>query len=712
MSSLIADERWYRVGPLKPYLLAGVDISPHEYRGEKWYVLRDPVNGDLHRIDRPAYEIVRRLDGSIDVSAIHDDLLEKLGEKAPTQPEVLQLLAELALAGLIQTDRAGDIEQLKWRRTLRRRKRLADQINPLSFKVAVFNLERVIHWLDPLGRVLFSRGSAITLGMLIMLAGLLTIINGADLSAAVDRLYSSPELLFMIWLAYPLMKVIHELAHALAARRYGARVTDIGVRLLVLTPVPYIDASMSALLSRKSERAIVAAAGIGAELVTAALATLLWLMIEPGGLRDFLLALILIGTVSTLLFNGNPLLRFDGYYVLTDLLELPNLARRSRQYLVNTLAIRILRSQRAVAMHTSPGERPWLLGYAIASWIYRGLLFASIAVLVAQIHRPAGVLTALIALVWLVFIPIGRGIVFLQASPTLAGRRAMTISLVGAYLFALCLVLAVPAPNSTVAQGVVWLPERAVIRASTSGSIDRMLATDGQFVQNGQPIVQLDNPDLLLAVKQQQAKVQALEVQYTSKVDAQASEANTLLPELEHARKALEQARDEQAALRLVAADEGRLVIPAERDRHQAWLDQGDIFGYVLGEQSRTVRVALTSDEALRLRADLGDIEVVLATTPERSWPARIAGEAPAAQRALPSAALGKAAGGRIAVDPTDPDGRQTLEPVFLLDLEIPGQAMAMAGSTALVRFDHPNRALIVQAGEALRRLFLRSFDS
>src|SRR5260370_20248483 len=151
--------------------------------------------------------------------------------------------------------------------------------------------------------------------------------------------------------------------------------------LLVFLPVPYVDASSSAAFPEKWRRALVGAAGIIVELVLASLALFVWLDVEEGLLRAFTYNVMLIGGVSTILFNGNPLLRFDGYYVLADLLEIPNLADRAKRF-INYLIIRNLFGVKgASSPATSPGEPFWFILYGVSAFFYRvGIVLASILV--------------------------------------------------------------------------------------------------------------------------------------------------------------------------------------------------------------------------------------------------------------------------------------------------------------------------------------------
>ena len=175
-----------------------------------------------------------------------------------------------------------------------------------------------------------------------------------------------PASLVALWFSYPLVKLLHEFGHAFAVKRWGGEVHEIGILFLVFMPIPYVDASAASVFPGKHRRMVVGAAGIAVELFLAAIATFVWVSVEPGWTRHVAYAVMLVGGVSTLLFNGNPLLRFDGYYVFADAVEIPNLASKANRYVASLAQRFVLGMRRARVPETSPGEAPWLVGYAIA----------------------------------------------------------------------------------------------------------------------------------------------------------------------------------------------------------------------------------------------------------------------------------------------------------------------------------------------------------
>jgi len=329
MTQSLFSTQWYRVAQLHPRLRPQVRTQRQNRRGQPWYLLSDTATGRQHLINDPAYQFIGRCDGRHDVQGVWDSVLATLGDAAPTQDEVIALLAQLNEHELLQCEHTPDTAVLFQRRTERRRRRRRAMVNPFAFRLPLGDPSSWLPRFDPLASLLFRPALLWVWLALVAVALLVPGANWSELQAEVRTQMLTPTCLALAWLVFPLVKALHELGHALAIRRWGGEVHEIGVALLVLVPAPYVDASASSGFARRSQRAAVAAAGIMVETTLAALALLLWLNVQPGLVRDVALVVMFIGGVSTLLFNGNPLLRFDAYYVLCDLLDLPNLATRS-----------------------------------------------------------------------------------------------------------------------------------------------------------------------------------------------------------------------------------------------------------------------------------------------------------------------------------------------------------------------------------------------
>jgi putative peptide zinc metalloprotease protein len=430
MNEQLFSPDWYRVAELKPHLRGHAVIHRHVYRGQVWFVLQDRASARVHRFTPQAHGIIGLMDGERTVQTIWEAAGDVFGDDAPTQGQVIELLGRLHQADLLQTQARPDADETQRRHDTARRSRTGQRYrNPLALRIPLFDPDRALDRLQPLARLLFNPAAAIGWLALVLVGLAVAGANaGALLAHASANALSGENLLLMV-LVFPLVKLLHELGHALAVKRWGGQVSEVGVMLLVLAPLPYVDASGAAAFADKHRRIAVSAAGIAVELALAAIAVMLWVKLQPGLLRDLAFDVMLIGSVSTVLFNGNPLLRFDGYYVLADLIEIPNLAQRARRYLGYLVLRHAFGVASASSPVTAPGEAPWLLFYGIFAAVYRVLVAVTIISFVAGRFFIVGVVLAVFAALQMLVVPLIKQLVFLLRNPLLDRRRTWAVGL-------------------------------------------------------------------------------------------------------------------------------------------------------------------------------------------------------------------------------------------------------------------------------------------
>ncbi len=351
----------------------------------------------------------------------------------------------------------------------------------------------------------------------------------------------TPEFLLLMWILYPLVKTVHELGHGMAVKAWGGEVRETGISLLLLVPVPFVDASAASAFPEKHRRALVGAAGIMVELFLAALALFVWLNVEDGLVREMCFVVMVIGGVSTVLFNGNPLLRFDGYYVLSDVLDVPNLGPRSNQY-VGYLAQRyLLKVHDAASPVTAKGEPVLLFSYALLSFLYRWFVSILIVLWAGAYSFWLGLAAGIFIAVGMVIKPLHNVVLFLRTAPQLARGRSRAYAIVGGIAVATVVALYVlPVPFSTMAQGVVWLPEKARVRAETGGFVEQVHAHDGQHVKPGDLLISLSDPDLVAHLAAVQARLSALDIEYNQVLDMNAGRAASIREDADATREELQ----------------------------------------------------------------------------------------------------------------------------------------------------------------------------
>src|SRR3954447_8962094 len=518
MAGMLFSPSWYRVAILKPRLRSHVEIHRHSYRDAVWFVLQDLSSGRSHRLTPAAYAFVGLMDGARTVQELWDFCNERSGTDAPTQDAVVRLLGQLHAADALICDVPPDTRELFRRFRRQRRQTWRQRLwTPLAIRIPLFDPDRFLDRTVFVVRPLFG-----WFGMLLWLSvvstGLvLAALNWPALSEnVVDRAFA-PANLFLLWLVYPIVKAVHELGHAYATKIYGGEVHEIGVMFLVFVPVPYVDASAASSFPDKRRRMVIGAIGIGVEMLLAAIAVFVFAHATMGPAHAVAYNVILIGGVSTILFNGNPLLRFDGYYVLADALELPNLGQRANRYLGYLVERYAFGSRDASFPETDRRARAWFAFFGIASFIYR--LFISVAIIISLGSRffIIGALLLIWAAASQLIIPIAKGFSFLSSSPRLQRNRPRAVALTAlAVSFAGLFLFVMPFPLRTVAEGITWPSERSQIRAGTDSFIGRLLVANGSQVEPRQPLIEAYDPFLDSRVEVLEAQLRGLRRQYTA----------------------------------------------------------------------------------------------------------------------------------------------------------------------------------------------------
>ncbi len=712
MTEPLLSQDWYRVAHMRPRLRSGVRVSRQQVRGETWYVLSDPVSGRHHRFNDIAYALIGSCDGQATLDEVWAARVTVDGDNAPSQAEAIRVFSQAFAANLFIGDVAPDAAAIIKAHSRTERKRRRAAVNPLAFRLPLWNPDPFLT--AHLHRVawLFSRGAGVAIALILGLGAMLLALNVDALGAFARRELGTGQMLLIMWLVYPVMKLLHEFAHAFAVKVYGGEVHEMGITLLLLTPIPFVDASASVAFSDKKQRITVAAAGIVVEAVLASFALALWLAFETGVARDLAFAVVFIGALSTLAVNGNPLLRFDGYYVLCDAAELPNLAQRSAQYWQYLLKRRLLNLRHVRFGGRAQGERAWLLGYAPLSLLYRTLLLVLLAVLAAQWSAALGLSLLALAAWPLLIKPAWLSLRWVVGSPELRDQRARAaLALMLAVITAGALGVGVPLPQRTHAPGVVWLPDDALVRLATDGFVEQFLRSDGDAVDAGTAIAQLRNEPLHVELARVEALIVRAQVERATRFELDAQRTAAAEDELVRLGAERDRLHERLAGLTVRAAVAGRLVIDPRRVVAGQYVAQGELIAQVLPAGAPLVRALVRNVDIGLVRERPGEISVQLSHADGAPLHAVLDSAVPKASTSLPTPALGDAAGGSIALDSSDASGKTAREPHFQVDLKLPSGAPAHIGARALVTFAHGDASAAELIGRFVRQSFLRHFE-
>lgn len=704
---------WYKISGLKPRLRPGVTLTRRVEQGEIWHVLSAPETNRHFRLDSAAYALIGALDGRATLEDIWRAVLNRFGDAAPGQDETLRLLGQLHQANALNAGALPSLSEAARRaRKVQRQKVLGQLKNPLFVRFHLLDPQALIAWTYPLVRPAFGMvGFTLWLGVVAWL-GVMVVRHSDRLAATtLDRALAADNLLIAA-LVFPVAKFLHELAHGWAVHHYGGQVRDSGIMFLVFLPAPYVDASAAGAFPGRFARVLTSAAGMMFELVLAAGAMAVWLTAETGLITAIAFNIMLVAGISTLLFNGNPLLRFDAYFMLCDAIGVQNLGTRSGKWwgwLVHRFGFGIEEWETPARTVT---ESVWFALYHPASYAYRVFLTLSIALFVASEYPVVGLTLASWAITTTFIVPFTKALWQVATGPRVAGHRSralgVTALLIGVPLGGLFLV---PVPYGTVVPAVVIQPEGTRLAAPAQAQITEVLLPSGEIARAGSPLATLDAPLLAAELALTEAELATAQAQLTAEEsqDGSAAEAAAIRAEIDYLTEERRILAEDTAALAILATRPGQLVARPDVLVPGRLLSKGAEVGALLPEDARVeLRAAIP---AWRIEEVLSASSQVEMRHPGRFFarqPGRVTRIAPEATRSLPYPSLAASAGGPLTMDPGDPDGRRTADPIHLAQVEtdmlLTGSAI---GALVWVRFDHGTQPLAPRLWRGARQIFL-----
>jgi putative peptide zinc metalloprotease protein len=675
--------------------------------------LRNSLNGHNHRFNAASYAIIGQMDGRRTVQEIWENAGRLSFEASPTQDEVIHLLGRLHDADLIQSDILPStvemVRQIRGEQNSGLKQRIA---NPFSLRFPLCDPDRFLEKWSFLTAPLFSSSALIIWLLIVFCAMVAAGLHWSEITGSLTDQFFTPRNLLLLFLIYPLVKILHELGHAFALKRWGGEVHELGIMLLAMTPIPYVDATASASFPDKQRRIAAAAMGMVVELLMASLALFVWLNVETGMISGIAYNVMLICGVSTVLFNGNPLLRYDGYYILSDLIEIPNLGQRSTRYLGYLLQRYLLGIETAESPITASGEKGWFLFYGPVSFCYRMTVLVGLVLLVSSRFFVIGVLIALWGTISLLIFPAVRTLTQFLNSPAARNRRSRLVGVGGGLALSIALFFFIlPLPFWTSTQGVVWLPEQSALRAGTDCEVIELLAPVEKFVTKDAPLISGADPFLDVEIEVYKARLKELYASYDAEPLHKRVKRKMLMEEIELVKGNLRQAEEKLEKLLVRSPAPGNFILVDAANLPGRFVKQGELLGYILAEHRPTIRAVVRQADIGLVRERVTAVEVRLAEQVATRLQAAIERIVPAADLNLPAAALGTSGGGEIPVDPTDPEGLRALETVFQVDISLPEEVKnPHIGGRVYVRFEHGTMPLAMQLYRSLRQLFLRKF--
>lgn len=659
-----------------PALRSDLKISHQLSEGRAFVIVKDPLSLKYFRLPAEDFALASLLDGRRDVAGIRSTFLQQQPQAAlsHTREEltqrILRFAQELSLGGFLEATGAGVRQQMKLESARQ------PVISPWSLfmkmlflKVPLFDPDTLLIRLERRMRWIWS-WTGLALSLVIFLAGLAVfVLNWPRISPSLNDFLTLPNLA-LVWVLTILVKVVHEFGHGLTCKHYGGEVHEMGFMAMVFSPFLYADVTDSYLFPNKRHRILVAAAGIYIELVIAAIATLLWAVSQPGTTQQLLFNLMLITSVWTILFNANPLMKFDGYYILTDLLDVPNL-RAKAQMCVSEMFRRFLFGKNegapANAALLPRRHRGWFVFYSIAAQLYLLQITLGIAMIFHHMLKPYGLAwlgdwLGIGALVSMLIAPVAAFLKKQITSPhtTLKGRHRPWWVLSG-LLITTALLLQISWPVRIERPALLQPVNAAFVRAEVPGRLERIAVKTGQHVKTGDVMATLSSAQITSRLRAAEIQVDRAKRELDLTIGAAEPAAyKQSQTQLAQAEAALQEASRLESRLTLRAPCDGVVLTPDLDRLASGSLRPGDALCEIADLDPIHIYIPLGEHQARHIRAGQ-KVELRVPALPGRTVEGRVLEDSktPPARELPPN--LVATLGGDLAAQP-DAQGR--LKPV------------------------------------------------
>lgn len=707
-------ESWHRVADARISLVSSVQIHKQRFRGQTWYVLRDTFNDKFFRIRPQAYQFLMRLTPEKTVQQVWEDFVKNLPQAAPGQEELIQLLSQLHDANLLYFKNRPDSTRIFERHQKLKSQKTQQKLLSVFFsKFSLFDPDAFLNRLLPLIEKLFSKQAAL-IWFAIVIAGGVAVIENFDQLRDQSQGLLAPDNLVWFFVSLFFLKLWHEFGHAMMCKRFGGQVHSMGVMLLILTPLPFMDATASWTFRNRWHRALVGAAGMIAELFVAGIAAVIWANTGAGMLHSLCFNLMTIASISSLIFNGNPLIRFDAYYMLSDILEIPNLAQKSQQqwlYWIQKYAFGV----DDISPAQTQKESFWLGFYGLLSFLYRLLISVGIVLFTADEWLVLGFLMALLTSISLIILPAYRALNYLLASPKIYRKKSRSYGVTSAFLLLVLALFFVPYSSEIEATGIVESTNFASVFTQANGYLKTIHVQNGQQVSKGDILLEFESAELDLSLEIIESKIAEEQISLTQARNENIADLDSIEKRIEVLQQHLASLHKDKRNLIITAQTSGVWVSDEFLPKLGNWFKRGLKLGVIIDPQEYRFTAVVTQDQAFDLFE--GNValkgEVKLRHNTANTLVTQTVQIIPYERRELPSAALGWLGGGEIAVTHNPKStGKEAAESFFEVRaiLESLPQNSFFHGTSGFLRLELPAKSLASKITRKINQVLLKRY--
>ncbi len=721
MSNSTMHEYWYRIRDLRLYLSSSATVSRQRYHGQVWHVISSPTQNRYFRLNTSAFKVLSLLNGRRTLNEAWELVLESDSQNAPSQGEVIQILNQLFASGLlngeIPPDTAVHLRMLEREEWQKRKAFLSSIFFP---KIPLFDPDKILNLLRPAAALFISWFGALLWLTLLMTAASMLAGHTQDLRLDSSSILT-PANLPWLYLCIAFTKLLHECGHGFMCKVLGQAsgeslgVHTFGIMLLVFSPLPYIDVSSAWIMKKKWYRVLVGLGGIIVELAIAALAIIVWVQVDPGSpLHSLAYNIMFVCGVSTLLFNGNPLLRYDGYYALCDILEMPNLANRANATLKGYLKRIFYGVMGEKQQYYNDSEKVLFPVYSTLAFCYRLVVFAGISMFVADQLFIVGVIVLVMGLFGLVVRPLYQLAGYLLHSAELRGKRRRAFAVTGSLLLSVAVAVGlIPFNDYDRIDGIVESVESRVIRTATSGFV--ISHTASQRVEAGTSLVSMENHELRAQLLRSMAEYDAGAYQVNQALANNPTALQVARKQQEALKAGIRLSQEELQELTVFTDIAGYWVADPEITSTGCYLQKGQEIGRVLATGEFRIRCVATQNAAAAIvNEGCKQVEIRLPAGAGAVLSGSIVSIAAVGSKELPSIALSDIAGGNVHTQTDRYNRRLSEERLFDIVIRFDNSQVPLQmydGQKVVARVRLIPKSLLVQAWGRLLQLLQRKYN-
>lgn len=601
----------FRLGKGLPLLRRDLQITRHSFQRRCSYIIKDPASLKYFRWGEREYFLGKLLNGQHSFQIIVKKMRAAFPDHHLDEKTIENTLHQFLLTGLLCTDARTALRihqgERQAKENAKRKKLVLSLLSKLiSFKITLFDPDLLLLRLSERLRFLWSYPALILL--LIMMAGSAYLIL-TDTSTLPSRM---PDLLgwdnlLILWIVMILVKVVHEFGHGLACKHFGGEVHEMGAMFILFSPFLFCNATDSWIFRNKNHRLIVTFGGIYLELFLASLAAALWVITVPGLFNRICFNVMIVCSVTTIFFNANPLMKFDGYYALSDILEVPNLKERGERALISRIA-GLFTAGVGVLRDPLVDSIKWIiLTYAIASYLWTfGVAFRILGAMGTMLQpygldRPVQMGAGIVLLTGILAPPVMVGfhlrkLMVSRQDPNFRKKVFLRL-LLGVALVAV--ILCIPVSQRVRSSCVLDGSNRTRVTAVTSGYLRSIAAQDAHHVSKGEPLATLENRELESELQDLNLQLNSAQAEEDASLSLpSSSNISSLMALKSEAESALHKIQLDKQGLILCAPTSGTVILPRNPEKLiGTLLHQGELFCEILPDGPLQAIVGLTETE-------------------------------------------------------------------------------------------------------------------